>query len=65
MLRSYRDVWAAAPHPPVFVTVDAVLRCQDHVLLIRRAHAPGKGSWQCPAASLSSAKPCGNRACAN
>ncbi|SEA69029.1 bifunctional nicotinamide-nucleotide adenylyltransferase/Nudix hydroxylase [Acidovorax soli] len=43
MLRGYREAWAAAPYPPVFVTVDAVLRCQNQVLLIRRAHAPGKG----------------------
>lgn len=43
MLRGYRQAWSAAPYPPVFVTVDAVLRCQDQVLLIRRAHAPGKG----------------------
>lgn len=48
MLRSYREAWASAPYPPVFVTVDAVLRCQDHVLLIRRAHAPGKGQLAVP-----------------
>lgn len=48
MLRGYREAWAAAPYPPVFVTVDAVLRCQDHVLLIRRAHAPGKGQLAVP-----------------
>lgn len=48
MLRSYRQAWASAPYPPVFVTVDAVLRCQDHVLLIRRAHAPGKGQLAVP-----------------
>lgn len=48
MLRGYRQAWAAAPYPPVFVTVDAVLRCQDHVLLIRRAHAPGKGQLAVP-----------------
>jgi len=48
MLRGYRAAWAAAPYPPVFVTVDAVLRCQDHVLLIRRAHAPGKGQLAVP-----------------
>jgi bifunctional NMN adenylyltransferase/nudix hydrolase len=48
MLRGYRDAWSAAPYSPVFVTVDAVLRCQDHVLLIRRAHAPGKGQWAVP-----------------
>ncbi|MGE4329704.1 bifunctional nicotinamide-nucleotide adenylyltransferase/Nudix hydroxylase [Diaphorobacter sp.] len=48
MLRSYREAWATAPYPPVFVTVDAVLRCQDQVLLIRRAHAPGKGQLAVP-----------------
>jgi bifunctional NMN adenylyltransferase/nudix hydrolase len=48
MLRSYRAAWAAAPYPPVFVTVDAVLRCQNQVLLIRRAHAPGKGLLAVP-----------------
>ena len=48
MLRGYREAWSKAPYPPVFVTVDAVLRCQDHVLLIRRAHAPGKGQLAVP-----------------
>ncbi|MDH4448339.1 MAG: bifunctional nicotinamide-nucleotide adenylyltransferase/Nudix hydroxylase [Acidovorax sp.] len=48
MLRDYRRAWSAAPYPPVFVTVDAVLRCQDRVLLIRRAHAPGKGQLAVP-----------------
>ena len=48
MLRGYREAWANAPYPPVFVTVDAVLRCQGHVLLIRRAHAPGKGQLAVP-----------------
>ncbi len=48
MLRRYREAWSAAPYPPVFVTVDAVLRCQDHVLLIRRAQAPGKGQLAVP-----------------
>ena len=48
MLRGYREAWATAPYPPVFVTVDAVLRCRDQVLLIRRAHAPGKGQLAVP-----------------
>ena len=52
MLRDYRAAWAAAPYPPVFVTVDAVLRCQDQVLLIRRAHAPGKGQLAVPGGFL-------------
>ncbi|MDD2711676.1 MAG: bifunctional nicotinamide-nucleotide adenylyltransferase/Nudix hydroxylase [Simplicispira sp.] len=48
MLRDFRASWANAPYPPVFVTVDAVLRCQGQVLLIRRAHAPGKGQLAVP-----------------
>lgn len=48
MLRAYRASWAGAPYPPVFVTVDALLHCQGRVLLIRRAHAPGKGLWALP-----------------
>ncbi|WP_144733708.1 bifunctional nicotinamide-nucleotide adenylyltransferase/Nudix hydroxylase [Extensimonas perlucida] len=48
VLRDYRASWAGAPYPPVFVTVDAVLRCQEHVLVIRRAHAPGKGQLAVP-----------------
>jgi len=48
MLRGYRTAWSQAPYPPVFVTVDAVLRCQDRVLLIRRAHAPGRGLLAVP-----------------
>jgi len=52
MLRSYRAAWATAPYPPVFVTVDALLRCQGHVLLIRRARAPGQGLWALPGGFL-------------
>ena len=33
---------------PRFVTVDALLRCQGQVLLIRRAHVPGGAAcWHC------------------
>jgi bifunctional NMN adenylyltransferase/nudix hydrolase len=40
--------WATSPYPPVFVTVDAVVRCHDHVLLIQRGRSPGKGLWAIP-----------------
>lgn len=40
--------WATAPYPPVFVTVDAVVRIGDQVLLIRRGQAPGKGLLALP-----------------
>lgn len=52
MIQGYRAAWASAPYPPVFVTVDAVLRCQDQILLIRRAHAPGKGTLAMPGGFL-------------
>ena len=48
MLRGYQAAWASAPYPPVFVTVDALVLCQDHVLLIQRGHAPGLGLWALP-----------------
>ena len=52
MLQTYRAAWAVAPYPPVFVTVDALLRCGDEVLLIRRGHAPGRGLLALPGGFL-------------
>ena len=51
-LRAYKAEWAMAPYPPVFTTVDAVLRCKDHVLLIQRGQAPGKGLFAVPGGFL-------------
>ena len=48
MLNDYHAAWAGTPYPVVFVTVDAVVRCAGHVLLIRRAHAPGVGLLAVP-----------------
>jgi bifunctional NMN adenylyltransferase/nudix hydrolase len=48
MLNEYHAAWAHTPYPVVFVTVDAVVRCAGHVLLIRRAHAPGLGLLAVP-----------------
>lgn len=47
-IKGYREAWAAAPYPPVFVTVDALVRCGGRVLLIRRAEAPGQGLYALP-----------------
>jgi bifunctional NMN adenylyltransferase/nudix hydrolase len=47
-LREYKDAWRSAPYPPVFVTVDAIVRCAGHVLLIQRGRAPGKGLYAVP-----------------
>lgn len=51
-LEAYRKAWQAAPFPPVFVTVDAVVTCQARVLLIQRGKAPGKGLWAVPGGFL-------------
>jgi bifunctional NMN adenylyltransferase/nudix hydrolase len=48
MLKKYKAAWRGAPYAPVFVTVDAVVRCADRILLIRRAKAPGRGLHAVP-----------------
>ncbi|MDO4591213.1 MAG: bifunctional nicotinamide-nucleotide adenylyltransferase/Nudix hydroxylase [Comamonadaceae bacterium] len=48
MISGYHTAWSSAPYPPVFVTVDGLLVCSGHVLLIQRGHAPGKGLWALP-----------------
>jgi bifunctional NMN adenylyltransferase/nudix hydrolase len=40
--------WAGSPYPPVLVTVDAVVRVGEQVLLIRRGRAPGTASRPLP-----------------
>lgn len=47
-LSEEHDKWAMSPYPPVFVTVDAVVRVAGHVLLIRRGRVPGKGLLAVP-----------------
>lgn len=44
----YIKSWEAAPYPPTFVTVDAVVVQSGHVLLIKRKDNPGKGLWALP-----------------
>ncbi|WP_284617262.1 bifunctional nicotinamide-nucleotide adenylyltransferase/Nudix hydroxylase [Aquabacterium humicola] len=47
-IQAYREAWSQVPYPPVFVTVDALVRCGAEVLLIRRGEAPGKGLYALP-----------------
>ncbi|WP_044528757.1 bifunctional nicotinamide-nucleotide adenylyltransferase/Nudix hydroxylase [Herbaspirillum sp. B65] len=51
-LRKYQTAWAAAPYPPVFTTVDAVIRAAGHVLLVQRKGFPGRGLWAIPGGFL-------------
>lgn len=46
--RRYRQAWSAAPYPPIFVTADAVVIRDGHVLLIQRRGMPGRGLWALP-----------------
>jgi bifunctional NMN adenylyltransferase/nudix hydrolase len=48
----YRKSWAKAPFAPIFSTVDAVVICQKHILLIERDHDPGKGTFALPGGFL-------------
>lgn len=47
-----KQMWSAAPYPVTFVTVDAVVTCANHLLLIQRRAAPGKGLWALPGGYL-------------
>lgn len=52
LLREDKARWAASPYPPVFVTVDAVVRCAGRVLLVQRGGFPGKGLYAVPGGFL-------------
>jgi len=43
-----RRTWGSGP----FITVDAVVTAADHVLLVERGRAPGKGLWALPGGFL-------------
>ncbi len=47
-VKDYRAKWAAAPFPPTFVTVDAVVVQSGHVLLVTRGQDPGAGLLALP-----------------
>lgn len=51
-LESYKKAWSNTPYPPVFSTVDAVVRAAGHVLLIKRGFFPGMGLWALPGGFL-------------
>ncbi|MGJ8669730.1 MAG: bifunctional nicotinamide-nucleotide adenylyltransferase/Nudix hydroxylase [Oceanococcus sp.] len=51
-IKHWRKSWSASPYPPVFVTADALLECNGHVLLIQRGRAPGEGLWALPGGFL-------------
>ncbi|MDM0012361.1 NUDIX domain-containing protein [Variovorax sp. J22P168] len=52
LMRDYQATWKDAPYPPVLVTVDCIVKCSDHVLLITRGQAPGRGMLAVPGGFL-------------
>ncbi|MBC8427597.1 MAG: bifunctional nicotinamide-nucleotide adenylyltransferase/Nudix hydroxylase [Proteobacteria bacterium] len=44
----YKESWASAPYPPIFVTVNAVVIVGGHILLIKRRAEPGAGLYALP-----------------
>lgn len=47
-VESYKEMWKSAPFPPTFNTVDAVVICSGHVLVVKRKCAPGRGLTALP-----------------
>jgi bifunctional NMN adenylyltransferase/nudix hydrolase len=48
VVKHYKASWSTAPYPPIFVTTDAIVVCQSHILLIKRKDHPGKGLYALP-----------------
>ena len=49
---NYKKQYSSLPYAPVFVTVDAVVICSGHILMIKRRAEPGKGLWAFPGGFL-------------
>lgn len=47
-VRRYKESWAESPYPPIFVTADALVTCNQHILLIKRKFEPGKSLYAIP-----------------
>lgn len=52
MIKKYKEAWKAAPFPPTFMTVDAVVVQSGHILLVKRGDMPGKGLLALPGGFL-------------
>ncbi|AEB28295.1 bifunctional nicotinamide-nucleotide adenylyltransferase/Nudix hydroxylase [Francisella hispaniensis] len=48
----YKKLWQKAPFKPIFVTVDALVIVNNHILMVQRKAFPGKGLWALPGGFL-------------
>ena len=55
-IAQYKKSWEMAPYPPTFVTVDAVVTCGSHVLMVERKAAPGEGLLALPGGFINPAE---------
>ena len=55
--QSYKAMFESLPYPPVFVTTDAVVIKNGHVLVVKRKMNPGKGKLALPGGHLDVDKP--------
>lgn len=51
-IQNYKKGWKVAPWPVTFVTCDAVVVQDGHVLMVKRKASPGKGLWALPGGFL-------------
>ncbi len=56
-IADYKKLWSRAPYPPNFVTVDALVEINGHILLIERGGMPGKGLLALPGGFLDPEEP--------
>jgi len=51
-IQDYKKMWAQAPYPVTFVTTDAVVVKNGHILVVKRKFNPGKGLLALPGGFL-------------
>ena len=51
-IQNYHKLFEHLPYPPVFMTGDAIVFKDNHILLIQRKNHPGKGLWAIPGGFL-------------
>ena len=56
-VRNYRAGWDLAPYPPNFVTCDALVEQNNHILIIERDRCPGEGLWALPGGFVDPSEP--------